>query len=114
MTQVPISTTGIVVKQTTKPIDLPQKPDKVVTFSCREGVWSVDVEINSTSGYFTNRDFNQMSVLLNVRRSRIRQQAALKYAANQRKMNQVKPLVGDTTPKIEVLNPLSESKGILK
>ncbi len=90
------------------PANLPPKPSKVVTFSCNEGVWSTEVEVNDENGYFTNRDFNQMTMLLSVRRHQLRRQAYLVYLSNQRKKNPVSLNAGNPVKndKLKTLTPV--------
>jgi hypothetical protein len=87
----------------TKP-NAPPKPSKVVTFSYLDGVWSTEVTLNDKNAYFTNRDFNQMTTLLTVRKQHIRRAAFLKYLENQKKKNasQLK-LVAEQSARNELL-----------
>lgn len=72
---------------TTPSPKVPPTPTKVVTFTQRDNRWEVEVECKDNA-FFTDRDFNQLSILLTIRRQDIRRKAALKYAENQRKRAQ--------------------------
>jgi hypothetical protein len=52
-------------------------PTKSVEFVCRDGQWEAEVKLLDPKAYFTERDWNQLSILLNVKRAHIRRQAAL-------------------------------------
>lgn len=57
----------------------PLVPSKVVIFRNIGGVWQAEVQVNDETKPFTDRDFNQLSTLLTVRRAGIRREAALAY-----------------------------------
>ena len=86
-------------------------PSKVVKFMCLNGVWSVEVDLNDTTAYFTDRDFNQLAMLLTVKRAGIKREAYVKYYRNQQAKN--KQLPAKALSSVAAL-ALTAPKGALK
>ena len=69
----------------TKPSNPAPTPDKVVTLTCTNGVWSVDVKILNPDKPFTERDYNQIERTFTAKRVELRRLAALAYHAELKK-----------------------------
>jgi len=68
----------------TKPgAELTTKPratiQKSVRFTWVDGQWCAEVELTDPTVPFTERDFNQLSILLNVKRAEIRRKSYIIY-----------------------------------
>jgi hypothetical protein len=61
----------------------PAPPDKRVVIECRNERWSIHLENDNPSTFFTDRDFNQLERLLRIKRAEIKRQAFILYRRNQ-------------------------------
>lgn len=56
---------------------LPSNATKSVVFTYRDGRWDGELKLTDSKAYFTERDFNQLSILLNVKRAMFRRKASI-------------------------------------
>lgn len=76
-----------------KSSDATRLPPKSVQFTWSEsGGWSCEPRISDSKFFFTERDWNQISILLNVKRAYMRRLGAMAYHAAQREQKSVIPL----------------------
>lgn len=56
---------------------LPSNATKSVVFTYRDGRWDGELKLTDSKAFFTERDFNQLSILLNVKRAMFRRKASI-------------------------------------